>query len=183
MITKLRNAANFVFMNLADFDTTLQVDEKDLYPIDLRMLSQINTTSKAMTQQLNAYEYGQAKLEFERFFRHDFCDNYLEIIKDKIYKPEKYTHGQQQKVSAQFALYHTFAAIIKLIAPYLPFIAEELYQTYYKNDIKSASIHTLSFPNDDVFTITQDMKNINETVDELLTIIEKVRGYKTEKQL
>lgn len=175
LVTKLRNAANFVFMNLSDFDSTTQVEEKDLYPIDLRILNQINATSKAMTEQLNGYEYGQAKLEFEKFFRHDFCDNYLEIVKEKIYKPEKYTDGQKQKVSAQYALYHTFAAIIKLIAPYLPFITEELYQTYYKNGIESDSIHTLSFPNNDIFAITQDMKNINSAVDELLTVIEKVR--------
>ena len=183
LITKLRNAANFVFMNLSDFDVTTTMDEKDLYPIDLRILNQINATSKAMNEQLNSYEYGQAKLEFEKFFRHDFCDNYLEIVKEKIYKPEKYADGQQQKLSAQFALYHTFAAIIKLIAPYLPFITEELYQTYYKNDIQSESIHTLSFPNNDIFPIAQDMKNINGAVDELLTVIEKVRWYKTEKQL
>ena len=183
LITKLRNAANFVFMNLSDFDQQTKIDEKDLYPIDLRILNQINATSKSMTEYLNDYEYGQAKLEFEKFFRHDFCDNYLEIVKEKIYKPEKYADGQKQKISAQFALYHTFAAIIKLIAPYLPFITEELYQTYYKDTIKSESIHTLSFPNNDVFSITQDVKTINAAVEELLTIIEKVRGYKTEKQL
>lgn len=170
-------------MNLSDFDQKREIAEKDLYPIDLRILNQINTTSKTMTQYLNEYEYGQAKLEFEKFFRHDFCDNYLEIVKEKIYKPEKYADGQKQKISAQFALYHTFFAIIKLIAPYLPFITEELYQTYYKDSIQSDSIHTLSFPNNDIFSITQDMKTTNSAVEELLIVIEKVRGYKTEKQL
>lgn len=183
LITKLRNAANFVFMNLSDFEVTTKVDEKDLYPIDLRILNQINTASKAMNEYLNEYEYWQAKLEFERFFRHDFCDNYLEIVKEKIYKPEKYKAGTKQKVSAQYALYHTFLAIIKLIAPYLPFITEELYQTYYKNALKADSIHRLSFPNNDIFPIAQDMTAISAAVDELLIVIEKVRGYKTEKQL
>lgn len=183
LVTKLRNAANFVFMNLSDFDVTTKLEEKDLYPIDLRILNQINTTSKAMTEYLNDYEYGQAKLEFEKFFRHDFCDNYLEIVKEKVYKPEKYGDGQKQKLSAQFALYHSFGAIIKLIAPYLPFITEELYQTYYKQNIKSESIHILSFPNNDIFPIVQDMTTTKAAVDELLTLIEKVRGYKTERQL
>ena len=183
LITKLRNAANFVFMNLSDFDSTTKLDEKELYPIDLRILNQINKTSKAMTEYLNDYEYGQAKLEFEKFFRHDFCDNYLEIVKEKIYKPEKYTDGTKQKISAQFALYNTFLAIIKLIAPYLPFITEELYQTYYKEHQKSESIHLLSFPNNDVFPISQDLTTITVAVEELLMVIEKVRGYKTEKQL
>lgn len=183
LVTKLWNAANFVFMNLSDFDTTTTIEEKDLYPIDLWILNQINATSKAMTAYLNDYEYGQAKLEFEKFFRHDFCDNYLEIVKEKIYKPEKYTDGNKQKLSAQFALYHTFAAIIKLIAPYLPFITEELYQTYYKQNNVSESIHILSFPNGDIFPIVQDMTTTATAVEELLMVIEKVRGYKTEKQL
>ena len=183
LVTKLWNAANFVFMNLSDFDTTTTIEEKDLYPIDLWILNQINAISKAMTAYLNDYEYGQAKLEFEKFFRHDFCDNYLEIVKEKIYKPEKYTDGNKQKLSAQFALYHTFAAIIKLIAPYLPFITEELYQTYYKQNNVSESIHILSFPNGDIFPIVQDMTTTATAVEELLMVIEKVRGYKTEKQL
>ena len=136
-----------------------------------------------MTKYLNEYEYGLAKIEFERFFRHDFCDNYLEIVKEKIYKPEKYTNGTKQKLSAQFALYHTFLAIITMIAPYLPFITEELYQEYYHKDIKSDSVHILSFPNNDIFPISEGMADIDLTIEELLVVIEKVRGYKTEKQL
>jgi valyl-tRNA synthetase len=170
-------------MNLEDFDPAApcgagrqtKIDEKDLYPIDLRILNQINKTSKSMTDYLNDYEYGLAKIEFEKFFRHDFCDNYLEIVKDKIYKPEKYTDGAKQKISAQFALYHAFAAIIKLIAPYLPFITEELYQTYYKEQTKSASIHVLPYPNGDIFAITQGMADISLLVEDILIIIEKVR--------
>lgn len=183
LITKLRNAANFVFMNLTDFDTTLHVWPDQLYDIDIWMLNQINTTSTMMNEYLEKYEYGQAKLEFERFFRHDFCDNYLEIIKDKIYKPEKYAQGDKQKLSAQFTLYHTFLAIIKLIAPYLPFITEELYQTYYLPAIQSKSIHTLAYPKGDIYPLQQDIHQLGECVEEVLLVIEKVRGYKTEKQL
>lgn len=183
LITKLRNAANFVFMNLEDFDRTTKIEENNLYQIDLRILNQINKTSKAMTEYLNNYEYGLAKIEFEKFFRHDFCDNYLEIVKDKIYKPEKYANGDKQKISAQFALYHTLLAIIKLIAPYLPFVTEELYQTYYKENIQTDSLHVLKYPNGDIFTIEQGMENVDLLIEDLLTIIEKVRWYKTEKQL
>lgn len=183
LITKLRNAANFVFMNLQDFDIATKLEEKDLYPIDARILNQANATSKSMTENLNDYEYGLAKIEFERFFRHDFCDNYLEIVKEKIYKPEKYADGAKQKLSAQYALYHAFLAIIKMIAPYLPYITEELYQTYYVSAVKEKSVHLLSFPSGDIFPIAQDMTNITTTVNDLLTVIEKVRGYKTEKQL
>jgi valyl-tRNA synthetase len=183
LITKLRNAANFVFMNLEDFDPTAIVAEQDMCPIDIRMANQANKTSKAMTDYLENYEYGLAKIEFERFFRHDFCDNYLEIVKDKIYKPERYTDGAKQKISAQYTLYHTLFAIIKMIAPYLPFITEELYQTYYKKESSSDSLHRLAFPKGDVFPLTQETSTIENAVDQLLIITEKVRGYKTERQL
>ena len=136
-----------------------------------------------MTDYLENYEYGLAKIEFERFFRHDFCDNYLEIVKDKIYKPERYTDGAKQKISAQYTLYHTLFSIIKMIAPYLPFITEELYQTYYKKEGSADSLHRLAFPKGDVFPLTQETSTIENAVDQLLIITEKVRGYKTERQL
>ena len=170
-------------MNLEDFDRTMQLKEDDLYDIDLWALHQANQCSQAMTNYLNNYEYGLAKIEFEKFFWHDFCDNYLEIVKDKIYKPEKYTDGDKQKTSAQFALYHTFLAIIKMIAPYLPFVTEELYQNYYRENVKSESVHVLPFPNGDIFKISEGMSDTVADIEELLVIIEKVRGYKTDKQL
>jgi len=40
LVTKLRNAANFVFMNLTDFDIKTKLEEKDLCDIDLWILSQ-----------------------------------------------------------------------------------------------------------------------------------------------
>ncbi len=183
LVTKLRNAANFVFINLSDFDITTKINEKDLCLIDLRILSHVNTVSQTMVNYLENYEYWLAKIEFEKFFWHDFCDNYLEIVKEKIYKPERFTDGAKQKLSAQFALYKTFFAIIKMIAPYMPFITEELYQTYYAAAVKEKSVHILAFPNNDVFALTQNMDATYATMETVFQIIEQVRGYKTENKL
>ena len=183
LVTKLRNAANFVFMNLADFDRTTQLNESDLAPIDLRLFKQANETSAAMTKHLGDYEFGLARIAFEKFFWHDFCDHYLEIVKDKIYKFDKYENGTKEKASAQFTLYHGLYAILRMIAPILPFITEELYQTHYQTEQKLTSIHQAVFPNNDIYTIAQDMETINKTVDQLFAIIEKTRGYKTENKL
>ena len=183
LVTKLRNAANFVFMNLADFDRNTQLNESDLAPIDLRLFKQANETSAAMTKHLGDYEFGLARIAFEKFFWHDFCDHYLEIVKDKIYKFDKYENGTKEKTSAQFTLYHGLYAILRMIAPILPFITEELYQTHYQAEQKLTSIHEAAFPNNDIYTIAQDMETINKTVDQLFAIIEKTRGYKTENKL
>jgi len=77
-------------MNLQDFDQKIALTEDKLCPIDIWVLAQANKTSQEMVKHLNNYEFGLARIEFEKFFRHDFCDNYLEIVKDKIYKAEKY---------------------------------------------------------------------------------------------
>lgn len=77
-------------MNLQDFDPKTILTEDNLCPIDLRAFAQANKTSQEMAKHLNNYEFGLARIEFDKFFRHDFCDNYLEIVKDKIYKADKY---------------------------------------------------------------------------------------------
>jgi valyl-tRNA synthetase len=41
-----------------------------------------------MDEYLDKFEYGLAKITFEDFFWHDFCDNYLELVKVRLYKPE-----------------------------------------------------------------------------------------------
>ena len=170
-------------MNLADFNQKTLVAEDKLCPIDLWVFAQANKTSQEMVKHLNNYEFGLARIEFEKFFRHDFCDNYLEIVKDKIYKAEKYPNGAAEKLSAQYTLYHTLFAIIKMIAPILPFITEELYQTYYSAVVGEKSVHTLAYPNNDVLTIAQAMDPIYTLMDTVFQIIEKVRGYKTENKL
>ncbi|EKD25245.1 MAG: hypothetical protein ACD_80C00097G0007 [uncultured bacterium (gcode 4)] len=183
LVTKLRNASNFVFMNLQDFDQKIALTEDKLCPIDIWVLAQANKTSQEMVKHLNNYEFGLARIEFEKFFRHDFCDNYLEIVKDKIYKAEKYPNWSAEKLSAQYTLYHTLFAIIKMIAPILPFITEELYQTYYSQVLGEKSVHTLAYPNNDVFAIKQSLEPVYKNMDTVFQIIEKVRGYKTDSKL
>ncbi len=183
LVTKLENAANFVFMNLTDFKPETELTEKELCSTDLWILAQANKASQEMTKYFENYELSSARSIFEKFFRHDFCDYYLEIVKDRIYNPDKYTESSAQKLSGQFTLYRTLFAIIKMLAPMLPFITEDLYQKHYKSMYNTASIHTFTFPNDDIFSITQDTKPLYDGVNYLFQIIEETRTYKTEKKI
>ena len=71
--------------------------------------------------------------ETEKFFWSMFCDNYLEIVKKRIYESKK------GKESAQYTLYHSLLTILKLMAPIMPFITEEIYQEYYRNPKNSSN--------------------------------------------
>jgi len=52
-----------------------------------------------MEDYLEKYEYGLAKIAFEDFFWADFCDNYLEMVKLRLYKPELFENGEQKKLA------------------------------------------------------------------------------------
>ncbi|HJX50284.1 MAG TPA: class I tRNA ligase family protein, partial [Candidatus Nanoarchaeia archaeon] len=136
-ITKLFNASNFVFMNLKDYNYKKPAK---IEKIDSLFLEKLNYLIKTATSTFEEYEYSRAKTETERFFWHEFCDNYLEIVKKRIYNNKK------GKESAQYVLYHSLLVLLKMIAPIMPFITEEIYLEHYAKIEKEKSIHISQWP-------------------------------------
>jgi len=164
-ITKLFNASKFSFMNLKDYKGE---KPKKLEKIDELFLASLNSLVKKCTEAFENYEYNKAKYEVEKFFWNNFCDNYLEIIKNRIYNEKG-----DKKISAQYTLYHSLLTILKLIAPIMPFITEEIYQNYFREREKDKSIHLSKWP---------EYKK-EEKLDNLLlfyNILGKVRQAKSE---
>ncbi len=171
--TKIWNASKFAFMHLADYN--LEKPSK-LEMIDRWILSELSKVVKESTQNFINYEYSHTKLETETFFWHTFCDNYLEIIKDRLYNADK--RGKEARLSAQYALYHTLLTIIKLMSPIMPFITEELYQLYYRKHEKTKSIHLTKWP-----AINMNDEHAEHIGDFVIEVVEFVRKQKSEKQL
>ncbi len=140
-ITKLINATKFVFMNLNDYQN--KISEK-LETVDSWFAGKMNRLIKECTESFDNYEYSKAKSCTEIFFWHEFCDNYLEIVKDRLYNPDR--RGKEARKSAQHNLYNSLFNIIKLFAPIMPFITEEIYLEYYKKRFKEKSIHLTDWP-------------------------------------
>ncbi len=181
LLTKLWNSANFVFKNIEWFDFSKIFDEKNIQPLDKWILQKAQYVADKMTDFLERFEFGLARIEFESFFWRDFCDQYLEIVKDKIYNPQKYEDGEIKKASAQYSLYNTFFAIIKLIAPILPHITEELYQTYFVQQEKIISIHKTSYPKNIVDC--SDFENLNKESEKLFVFVDAMRQYKSQNSI
>ncbi|MEK6860298.1 MAG: valine--tRNA ligase [Nanoarchaeota archaeon] len=135
--TKLWNASSFVFMNLKDYKGKKPAK---IEKIDELFLNKLNQLVLFCTEAFENYEYSRAKLETEKFFWQMFCDNYLEIVKKRIYE------NKNGKDSVQYVLYNSLLTLLKLIAPIMPFITEEIYQTYFKKIEKDKSIHISSWP-------------------------------------
>ena len=168
IVTKLWNAAKVVFMNLEDFDG---YKPEILEKIDEEFLKNTESLVKSATKHFEEYHYSYAKAEVERFFWSDFCDNYLEIVKRRVYQGQ----GEPKK-SAQYVLHKSLLVILKLLAPIMPFITEEIYQIYYKKTENDKSVHISNWPK-----YSKDAEK-SESFDKFLEVLAKVRSEKTSNQ-
>ena len=96
--------------------------------MDNYIMHKFNDAYKATIKHYEDVEVGYAKTELEKFFW-NFCDNYIEIAKNRLYKPEVY--GEDAKASAQWACYNVLLGMLKMFAITLPHITEEIYQAYF----------------------------------------------------
>ncbi|MFH0936186.1 MAG: valine--tRNA ligase, partial [Candidatus Woesearchaeota archaeon] len=171
IIIKLWNASKFSISHLKDYKNK----KPKLEVLDLWILTKLSKLIKICTQSFNNYDFFKPKTETENFFWHVFCDNYLEIVKDRLYNPKNY--NKNAKLSAQYTLYINSLNILKLMAPIMPFITEEIYQNYFIKYEKSKSIHISQWPN-----LKIENKKAEKIGDLFMEILAKVRQFKTQKQ-
>ncbi len=104
------------------------------------ILHEIANVAASMTGFMESYSLSRARMALDNFFWSSFCDNYLEICKARM-KMEDLDAGTRSEIAS--VLYLVFAAVLKLYAPIMPFITEELYHTILK---KEGSIHAQDWP-------------------------------------
>jgi len=165
-LNKIYNASKFVFMNLEDFHGERP---KVLEEIDEVFLSKVNELISEATKSFEEYEYSKAKAAVDGFFWNSFADNYLEVVKSRVYNAE----GNKKK-SAQYVLYQSLLAILKMMAPITPFVTEEIYQTYFKKIEGDRSVHVSSWPTE------IEVKGNDEVWNKFIEILGKIRHVKSE---
>ena len=190
LINKIWNAAKFVIMHLEGFekkdDNSNEVmlnafDKEDtpkLLLMDRWAIYSFNEMLKHFEKYLEKYEIGLAYGSLEKFFW-SYCDDYIEIIKNRLYKPEVY--GENARRSGLYAAYHTLLGMLKCFAIYIPHITEEIYQGYYAEHEEAISIHNaLIGPVTYTGGITEEDHKGGETA---VKIISELRKYKSGNNL
>ncbi|MEK6842599.1 MAG: class I tRNA ligase family protein, partial [Nanoarchaeota archaeon] len=172
LVNKIINASNFVFMNLKNYKNK---KPKKLEKIDDLFLDELNNVVFTATHRFENCEYSRAKFNANEFFWKNFCDKYLEIIKWRVYNGSK-----QEKESAFYTLYNSLLTILKLMAPFIPFITEEIYQEYFRKYEKDKSIHISAWPKSDKKRREKLWKD--RSYFELGLILDRVRQEKTKAQ-
>lgn len=134
---KVLNAAKFVYSfplpeDLDGSTSRASVTE----PLDLDMLATLGAVVTTATEALDAFDHARALETTEQFFW-TFCDDYLELVKERAYgagTPE----GQ---ASAATALRVAIDVMLRLFAPYIPFATEEVWSWTHEG-----SVHTAAWP-------------------------------------
>lgn len=172
-ITKLWNASKFAISHLQDVDYSA---ECKILPVDCWIMERTNEVVIKASDFLRRYEIGLARHEIDELFWKDFCDYYIEIVKDRLYKPE--IHGEKEKRGAQYALYYATLNILKLYSIYIPHITDYIYREFFMNFEGEKSIHLLKWITPEV--PAADLLLFGEKIKE---VIADVRRYKSQNKL
>ena len=180
LINKLWNVSKFIEMHIHDYNENKEKfkeevkEYNDLEYIDKWILAKYEEMEKGYLKYLEEYEIGIALNHLEKFFW-NFCDDYIEIVKHRLYRPEEF--GERARYSGQKTLYTLLFKLIQAFSIYLPYVTEEIYHELYMNDMNIPSIHITSIENLNIEDKNKETYlNIGNTI---MEIISELRGKKT----
>jgi valyl-tRNA synthetase len=129
---KILNAARFALLQAEPRGPIVE-------PLDRGMLTRLSQLVEESTEQFEAYDYARVLERSERFFW-SFCDDYLELVKARRYGDLT----KEGAASANSAMLVALSTMLRLFAPFLPFVTEEVWSWW-----RPGSIHRAAWPTAD----------------------------------
>jgi valyl-tRNA synthetase len=168
---KIWNAGRFILMNLKNVEIKDELKFEKLDLSDRWILSRLNKTIVELNRALETYRINDATRTIYDFLWHDFCDWYLEIVKDRIYSPE----SEDEKIAVLSRTVYIFEEALKLLHPFMPFITEEIWQKLRKRS-EADSIMIQPFPEPDEKWIDERITQNMKFIQDLITSIRAIRA-------
>ena len=173
-MTKLHNAGRFVANATKGFDIRKFNKAKAKFtPADLWILSRLNSTIKEATTSLENYEFSKALVPVRNFFWLEFADFYIEEIKYRIYD-ESSSSGDE----ARYCILKAYTDIVKMLAPFLPHITEEIMHSQFRHVMTEKSIHLESWPEHDEKMISNDAEQAGSAMNNAIARLRREKSLR-----
>jgi len=145
-----------------------EIPWEKLHTIDRWILSLYTKVIKQVTEAMDNFRFDRALKTLENFTWNIFADEYIEMVKYRVYA--------LKDEAALYTLYTITLGIIKMLAPILPHVTEEVYQNYFKAFVGEISIHATSWPE----PLKED-KEAEKMGDNIKEIVASIRRWKASK--
>lgn len=178
LLRKLWNASKLV--DKLTSEEKLDTDHEGLEKVDQWILAELDRTIEEVTSHMEEYEFSKARDKLRYFFWHTFCDDYLEISKQRL--------SDEEIASAQYALQEVHRSVLKMFAPIIPHITEEIWNQMHaastlQDDAEAEisaennTIHRSKWPEE--YGIEAEL----EAGETAMEVISALRKYKSDNQM
>jgi valyl-tRNA synthetase len=142
-------------------------------PVDAALLRGLGDVIEQATTAFEGYDYTRALEVTEKFFW-TFCDDYVELIKERAYG----SRGADGAASAKAALGTALDVVLRLFAPFMPYVTEEVWSWW-----RSGSVHCSTWPTASETRADAAVEAQAGLLDLLSIALSQVRGAKSNAQV
>ncbi len=163
---KMWSIYRFSMSHLENYEH-IDVDVHRLKVVDRWLLSNLNRLTRSVTTSMDAYQFDAAFKAIRGFTWDVLADNYIELVKSRLYGED-----EEAKSAARFTLYTTIDTLCRLMGPFAPFFAEEMF-----SGISDQSVHLQAWPEVSGSMIDAGVESSGEFIKDVAS---SIRRYKSE---
>ncbi len=169
---RIRNTCRFMLGNLYDFDPDQnRAATADMPDMDRFMRHRLQELIRRCARAYDAYEFHVVYHALYNYCTIDLSGLYLDILKDRLYTSPAESRARR---SAQTVMFETLTAITRIMAPILPFTAEEIWSFLPQPDSREQSVHLSRFPEPAEEHLDADLAGRWETLLKVRTEVTRV---------
>jgi valyl-tRNA synthetase len=165
-LQKLWNAVRFAGPHLRG--GAVSPEGLRLRAVDRWILSRLQRVVERVTSLLEDFQFNQALITLQSFVWHELCDLYIEEVKHRLYG------GRREEV--RYVLREVISKVCRLLAPFIPHLTEEIYQTYLREEEGYPSVHLAPWPEPEGGRLDEEAEKTAGLLHELLGAIRQFKS-------